>query len=72
MKHYQSYSVRMTGEEAADLILSGVYVRRVGVRPADRNLYLTIRHLYDRESSVLRNVRTGAERICAWDEIEFA
>ncbi len=29
-----SYSIKMTGKEAADLILSGVYVRRVGVIPA--------------------------------------
>jgi len=70
MKHI--YSVNMTGEEAVDLILSGVYVRRVGVIPPDPNLYLTIRHLYDRESSLLRNVWTGQEKIELWDNIEFA
>jgi hypothetical protein len=72
MKQTQSYTIKMTGKEAADLILSGVYVRRVGVVPADPNLYLTIRHLYDRESSVLRNVWTGQEKIELWDRIEFA
>lgn len=72
MKRTQSYSVNVTGEEAADLLMSGVYVRRVRVTPSDPKLYLTIRHLYDRESTVLRNVRTGEERICPWDEIEFA
>ncbi len=66
------YSVNMTGEEAADLILSGVYVRRVSVIPPDPNLYITVRHLYDRESSIIRNVWTGQEKIVPWDNIEFA
>jgi hypothetical protein len=65
-------SLRMTGKEAADLLLTRVYVRRVGGVPADRNLYMTVRHLYDRESSILRNVRTGQEVIERWDNIEFS
>jgi hypothetical protein len=64
-------SLKMTGEEAADMLMTGVYVRRVGVTPADPNLYLTIRHLYDRESSVLKNILTGEEQIAPWDNIEF-
>jgi len=72
MKQTLSYTVKMTREQAADLILSGVYVRRVGVTPSDPNLYLTIRHLYDRESSVIRDVWTGQEKIVPWDHIEFA
>jgi hypothetical protein len=70
MKHTCTF--RMTGEEAADLLMTGVYVRRIGVTPADRNLYLTIRHLISRESSILRNVWTGEERVELWDKIEFA
>ncbi|MGO9572569.1 MAG: hypothetical protein ACLP5H_34060 [Desulfomonilaceae bacterium] len=70
MKHTCTFT--LTGEEAADSLMNGVYVRRVGVTPADRNLYLTIRHLYDRESSILRNVGTGQEVIELWDNIEFA
>ncbi len=72
MKRIGPHTFNMTGEEAADLILSGVYVRRVGVVPEDSNLYLTVRHLYDCESSVLRNVRTGKQRVEVWDRIEFA
>jgi hypothetical protein len=64
-------SVRMTGKEAADLLMTGICVRRVGVYPPDRNLYLTIRHLIDCESSVLRNIWTGEEIIELWDNIEF-
>lgn len=70
MKHI--FSVNMTGQEVADLILSGVYVRRVGVFPTDPNLYLTIRHLYDRKSSVIRNIWTGEEQVELWDNIEFS
>jgi hypothetical protein len=65
-------SIRMTGEEAADLLMTGVYVRRMGVVPADPNLYLTVMHLYDRESSILRNILTGEEKVEVWDHIEFA
>lgn len=65
-------SVRMTGKEAADLLMTGIYVRRVGVTPADRNLYVTVRHILDRESSVIRNVVTGEERLEGWDNIEFS
>ena len=65
-------STRMTGEEAADILMTGVYVRRVGAVPADANLYVTIRHLYDCESSVLRNIWTGEEIIELWDKIEFS
>jgi hypothetical protein len=72
MKRTRQLTFTTTGKDAADLLMNGVYVRRVGVTPADHNLYLTVRHLYDRESTILRNVWTGAERICAWDEIEFA
>ena len=71
-RNSNSYSVKMTGKEAADIILSGAYVRIVGVVPEDQNLYLTIRHLYDRESSVIRNVWTQEEKIVPWDNIEFA
>jgi hypothetical protein len=72
MKRTRQRTFTMSGEEAADLLMNGVYVRRVGVTPADRNLYLTIRHLIDRESSVLRNIWTGEEIIELWDHIEFA
>jgi hypothetical protein len=72
MKQTQSYRVKMTGTAAAELILSGVYVRRVSVIPHDPNLYITVKHLYDCESSVLKNVWTGEEKIELWDRIEFA
>ena len=65
-------SVQIDRRGAADLLMTGVYVRRVGVTPADRNLYLTIRHVIDCESTVLRNIWTGEEKIEAWDHIEFA
>ena len=68
----QSYSVKMSGEQAADLLLLGVHVHRVGVTPPDPNLYVTVRHLYHRQSSIIRNVWTGEEQACSWDEIEFA
>jgi hypothetical protein len=71
MKRTRPHTFVMTGEEAADLLMTGIYVRRVGVIPADRNLYLTIRHLIDGESSVLRNIWTGEEIIELWDNIEF-
>ncbi len=64
-------TIKMGGEEAADFLMTGVYVYRVGVVPADHNLYLTVRHLYDCESSVLRNIRTGGEKVEVWDHIEF-
>lgn len=67
-----TYSATISGEEAADLLMTGVYVRRVGVSPPDPNVYLTVRHLLDRESSVIRNVRTGEERLEGWDNIEFS
>jgi len=63
---------KMTGEETADLLMTGIYVRRVGVTPADRNVYVTVKHILDSESSVIRNVLTGEELIAAWDKIEFA
>ncbi len=69
MKHACTF--RMTGEEATDLIMTGIYVRRVGVYPPDPNLYLTVRHLPGLESSVLRNIWTGEEIIELWDNIEF-
>lgn len=72
MKLTRQRTFTMTGEGAADLLMTGVYVRRVGVTPADRNLYLTVRHLYDCESSVLRNIWTSEERVEGWDNIEFA
>jgi hypothetical protein len=72
MKRTGPSTFKITGEEAADLLMTGVYVRRVGVTPADRNLYLTIKHLCDRQSSVLRNIWTGEEKVELWDHIEFA
>jgi hypothetical protein len=72
MKRIGPHTFNMSREEAVDLILTGIYVRRVGVSPADRNVYLTIKHLYDQESSVLRNIWTGEEIIELWDHIEFA
>ena len=72
MRQTVSYTVRMTGEEAADLLMTGVYVRRAGVVPVDPNLYVTVRHLYGRQSSVIRNIWTGEEKIELWDNIEFS
>jgi hypothetical protein len=65
------YSFKMTGEEAAGLLMTGIFVRRVGVNPPDPSLYLTVRHLLDIESTVIRNVITGEERVELWDHIEF-
>jgi hypothetical protein len=65
-------SAKMSDQEAADLLMTGVYVRRVGVTPADQNLYVTVRHILDLESSVIRNVVTGEERLEGWDNIEFS
>jgi len=65
-------SAKMTGQEAADFLMTGVYVRRVGVTPADRNRYVTVRHILDLGSSVIRNVVTGEERLERWDNIEFS
>jgi len=72
MKHTGPHTFNMSGEEAADLILTAVYVRRVGVVPADPNLYLTVRHLYGKQSTVIRNVWTQEEKIVPWDNLEFA
>ena len=72
MKRTRQRTFTMTGEEAADLLMTGVYVRRVGIDPLDRNLYVTIGHLHDIESSILRNVWTGQEVIELWDKIEFS
>jgi hypothetical protein len=72
MKLTQTYTVRMTREEVVDLLMTGVYVRRVGVRPPDSNLYITVKHIADRQSTVIRNVWTGKDLICLWSEIEFA
>jgi len=72
MKRTRQRTFTMSGEEAADLLMNGVYVRRVGVSPADPNLYLTVRHLCDRESSVILNILTGEEIIELWDKMEFA
>jgi hypothetical protein len=68
----REYRFVTSGEDAADLMMTGVYVRRVGITPADTNLYLTIRHRYGCESSILKNVETGHEVIELWDRIEFA
>ncbi len=68
----QMCSIILTREEAADLLMTGIFVRRVGVTPADRNLYVTVKHILDSESSVIRNVVTGNEMTVSWDNIEFS
>ena len=68
----QILSVNMTRKEAVDLLMTGIYVHRVGVRPPDPNLYLTVEHIFDKQSSVIRNIWTGEEKIELWDNIEFA
>lgn len=66
------YSKTLTGQEAADLLMTGVFVKRIsGTRRERRQLYLTVAHKVDHQTSIIRDVLTGEEVELPWDEIEF-
>ena len=65
------HTFNMSRKEAVDLILTGIYVRRVGVSPADRNVYLTISTLQPRKQCI-EEYLDGRREIELWDHIEFA
>ncbi|GEM_PF-1992577 len=66
-------SKTLTGQEVADLLMTGVFVRRITGTPKERRqLYLTVSHHVDSQTSLVRDVRTGEDVELPWDEIEFA
>lgn len=65
-------SKTLTRQEAADLLMTGVLVRRIsGTEKQRRQLYLTVAHDVDFQTTVIRDVDTGKETELSWDEIEF-
>ena len=63
----------MKPEQAADVLMSGVFVRRLSKpgEPSDPNVYLTINHDLGNETTTVQSVFTGKRETLSWDELEF-
>lgn len=64
---------RMSGQEAVDLFMTGVFVKRVGGTRSERQqVFVTVAHDAQAETSTIRNVSTGEEVELPWSFVEFA
>ena len=66
-------TITMKPEKAADILMSGVYVRRVSKsgEETDPNVYVTVSHDIGNETTTVRNILTGKQGTFSWDELEF-
>ena len=65
-------SRKLSGQEAADLLMTGVLATRAHGTPHERRqLFVTVGHDVDSQTTVIRDVATGNEIELPWDEIEF-
>ena len=65
--------ITMTPDQAVEALMTGIYVQRIPKQgePPDPNVYLTILHDIDNETTTVQGVFTGEQMTLSWDEIEF-
>ena len=65
--------ITMKPEQAAELLMTGVYVRRISKQgePSDPNVYVTLKHDLGNETTTVQSVLAGKRVTLSWDEIEF-